>query len=138
MRVVIDTNVLVSAMLWGGKPRQLFHKGLTGEVILVISEVLLDELADVLSRSKFAAELLRVGTSVEEIVELVRRRAEVVLPAQIDPAIAADPDDDAVLACAIAGRADAIVSSDRHLLELAQYRAIPIVTASALLERLAE
>ena len=59
--------------------------------------------------------------------------AFVIEPSEIEPVILADPDDDAVLACAVASRSDTIVSGDRHLLDIGQYRSVRIVTAAGLL-----
>jgi len=90
----------------------------------------------VLNRPRFASRLLRATVTPHELVWGYAALASVVTPAPIDPVIATDPDDDAVLACALAAQAQAIVSGDRHLLELNHYRTIPIVTPNKLSSQL--
>lgn len=77
------------------------------------------------------------GTSVPELVLGYVTLATIVTPAEIDPAILRDPDDDAVLACAVAAGADMIVSGDLDLRDLGSYQGIEIVAPATLLERLA-
>jgi putative PIN family toxin of toxin-antitoxin system len=95
---------------------------------LFTTAVLLAELQDVLRRPKFAERLTRAAVTADQLVGGYGALAGLVQPVPIPPVIAADPDDDAVLACALAVAADAIVSGDRHLLELAEYQKIPIRT----------
>jgi len=108
-----------------------------GALQLFASAVLLIELDDVLQRPKFAQRLALAGTTARELVLGYAALATLVEAAEIEPVITADPDDDAVLACAIAARAEVIVSGDSHLLNLQQYRETPILTASELVVRLA-
>ncbi len=103
---------------------------------LVISPALLDELEDVLTRRKFAAQFQATHQSPRRLIERIRLHAFIPSVETVERVVAADPDDDAVLACAVARNADAIVSGDRHLLALGSYRDIPILTVAALLERL--
>jgi uncharacterized protein len=139
MRVVADTNTLVSGLLWSGKPRALIDAARTGAIQLLTSTVLLDELTAVLGRAKFQRRIQRVGTSVPELLTVYRELAEEITPADIPPTILTDPDDDAVLAAALGGQAELIVSGDSDLLNQARFLDIPIVTvvdALALLAKL--
>ena len=86
-----------------------------------------------LARPKFAPALARNRTTAELLATDYTALAIVVVPVVLPRPIAVDQDDDAVLACAVAARADAIVSGDHHLLDLQAYDAIPILTAPALL-----
>jgi putative PIN family toxin of toxin-antitoxin system len=128
-RVVLDTNVYVSALMFGGLPGSLLDLAFLRSFTLLISPVLLDELDEKL-REKF-------GVSPEDTV-LVRARlenvAEVVEPGEALNVITDDPDDNRVLECAVKGRADLIVSGDRHLLKLAGYQGISIVTVRQFME----
>lgn len=90
-------------------------------------------MVDVLRRDKFAIRLKQAGVDSSMLVAGFRALATLVEPQVISPTILEDPDDDAVLACAIASAAQAIVSGDSHLLALASYSGIPIMTAAALL-----
>jgi uncharacterized protein len=100
---------------------------------LFTSAVLLAELEDVLSREKFAQRLVSAAVTPHDLVLGFAALASVVEPAAIEPVILADPDDDAVLACAFAARSEIIVSGDSHLLDLKQYQAIRILTATELI-----
>lgn len=136
MRVVADTNTLVSGLLWPGPSRQILEAARAGRVQLWTSAALLVELEDVLQRAKFAQRLAGAGLSPRRLVVGYGALATVVKPVAIAPVVLQDPDDDEVLACATAAQAEVIVSGDHHLLALKQYGAIPIVTARGLLIRL--
>jgi putative PIN family toxin of toxin-antitoxin system len=125
----LDTNVVASAVLWGGVPRQLLQAGREKRVSLFTSIRLLAELTDILVRPKFENKLAAAGLSIEQIVDRYAELAAVVQPAAIAPTVLDDPDDDQVLACAMAARADLIVSGDRrHLLPLGSFEGMPIVS----------
>jgi uncharacterized protein len=129
MRLVLDTNVVASAVLWGGVPRQLLQDGREKRVSLFTSIRLLAELTDILVRPKFERKLAASGLTIEQIVDRYAELAAVVQPAAIAPTVLDDPDDDQVLACAVAARADLIVSGDRrHLLPLSSFEGMPIVS----------
>jgi putative PIN family toxin of toxin-antitoxin system len=133
MRVVADTNVVVSGLLWRGNPRRVLEAARDGSIELFTSAALLAELLDVLSREKFTERLASAGVSPQELVLGYAALASVIQPAVIEPVILADPDDDAVLACAIAGQCEIIVSGDSHLLDLKQHQDVRILTAAQLL-----
>lgn len=119
---MFDTNVLISALVFGGLPRALLTRVFRGEITLVTSTVLMDELEEVLV-VRFAHDPSLARTIRAEIEQL----AEVVDGADLAP-VARDADDDAVLAAAVAGDASAIVTGDRDLLVLGEYRGIRVVT----------
>ena len=119
MRVVLDTNVALSAFLGESAPSRLIELASEGEI----------ELADVLQREPIRRRFERKGRSTPEALALYEALAEPVLPASITPT-APDPDDDAVLACALAAGADPIVSGDKHLRNLKSFHRLPILSAS--------
>ena len=133
IRVVLDTNVIISGWLWSGSPRQVLNIARERRIQTVISEAILDELRDVLSRPKFVARLNHIGKMVEEILTEYLQFTEIVESAQVKSVIDRDPDDDAVLACAIGGKADYIVTGDDHLLALKNFREISIVNVNQFL-----
>ena len=128
MRVVADTNVLVSAFLWSGIPHKLLPAAETGRITLYASPALIEELASVLSRKKFTDRLRALQVTDEELIVGYLKLAHLILPQPIPPVIKEDPEDDAVLACALAARAAYLITGDLHLLRLCTYHAIHIVS----------
>lgn len=128
MRIVADTNTVVSGSLWPGTPRTLLDAARGGEFQLVTSKPLLDEFTRVITRTKFQGRIERAGQTVTALLAAYSDLAEEVVPANITPTILADPADDAVLAAALGGYADLIVSGDAHLLNLVRFHHIRIVT----------
>lgn len=106
---------------------------------LCSSAVLMTELLDVLSREKFATRLSQAGLTPLGIVRELRRLAHMSAPENVPLVILNDPDDDHVLACAMAAQADLIVSGDKHLHSLGgQYQGIRIVSAAAAVQIISE
>ena len=136
MRLVLDTNTVVSGLLWKNASSKLIDAGLEGRVELITSSALLLELEDVLPRRKFARQVAASGFSVAQLVARYAVLARSTTPAVISP-VSVDPDDDHVLACALAAQADLVVSHDADLLNLKAYHGMSIVTAADALERIA-
>jgi putative PIN family toxin of toxin-antitoxin system len=129
MRVVADTNILISAFLFGGLPRAFLGLGLTGAFLLVTSGALLDELDEKLD-GKFAVPESKAHAFLSQL----KSKAAVVNPSFVLDAVPDDPDDNRVLECAVAGDAKFIVSGDRHLLRLGSHGGIAILTVRQFLE----
>jgi len=128
VRVVLDTNVLLSAILFKGLPRSLLESALKGEIDLVTSPTLLTELEELLHRKfDFPIEFAR-ATRME-----MESLADVVTPTDISH-VARDPDDDEVLAAAVAGGSETIVTGDRDLLSLGTHEEIRILTPAEFAE----
>ena len=136
MRVVADTNIVVSGLLWRGNPRRVLDAARDGIIELFTSAVLLEELEDVLSREKLALRLEAAQVTAHELVLGYAALATVIEAPAIEPVILADPDDDAVLACALAAQCEVIISGDSHLLDFKQYKEFRILTASELVNEL--
>jgi putative PIN family toxin of toxin-antitoxin system len=129
MRVVTDTNVFISALMFGGLPGILLDLALRRRFTLVTSKALLDELNEKL-RGKFAvseSDALAIRAKLEGNATLADPDFEL-------NAVPEDPDDNRVLECAVAGKADFIVSGDRHLLQIRSYDGIAIVRVRQFLE----
>ena len=127
MRVVLDTNILISTFLFpGGSPEAAYRLVLEGRAQLVTSRPLLAEFGSVLQR-KFGWE---AGPTEAAVAQLIRI-AEMVEPSDKLAVVAVDPSDDRVLEAAVAGRAAVVVSGDRHLLELGHWSEIPIMDAAS-------
>lgn len=138
MRLVLDTNIVASGLLWDGTPARLIDAAQAGVIEIYTSRTLVAELTRILKRAKFAKAIATSGVGIEGLVLGYAELASLVEPMPIPPTIIADPDDDHVLACALAAEAELIVSGDRHLLGLGMYQNIEIITAAQALERIAE
>jgi putative PIN family toxin of toxin-antitoxin system len=130
MRLVVDTNVLVSAFLWKGTPGRLFELAGEKECQLFTSRVLIDELAEVLQRKKLAKPVQATGLAPAQMLRNYQKLATTITARRLAQQVSRDADDDAVLACALAAQADLIVSGDDDLLVLKQFHGIRIVTAA--------
>jgi uncharacterized protein len=135
-RLVLDTNVVVSALLWEGKPGQLLARAESGEVRLYTSRTLLDELRDTLERPKLAKRVGLTGLGIADMVAGYRRVATVRRPAPLDRTFSRDPDDDHVIACALAARADFLISGDNDLLTLKAIEGVAVRSVAAFLAAL--
>jgi uncharacterized protein len=132
VRVVLDTNILISAFVFpGGAPEMVYRGALEGRYELVTSPSLLAELGRVLG-DKFGWE----ASVAEGAVTQVARVGTVVRPRETLAVVADDPADDRVLEAAIEGGAEVIVSGDRHLLRLGKWGAVEIVRAAVFVDRL--
>lgn len=136
MRIVADTNTVLSGLLWGGPPRRLIDLARARSLSLCTSLILLAELAEVIARDKFAHRIQLAGLSAAEHVQDYRHLAYIVEPQALSGPASRDPDDDHVLACALAARADLIVTRDFDLLDLGTYQNIPILAAADALRRI--
>jgi putative PIN family toxin of toxin-antitoxin system len=130
MKLVVDTNVLVSAFLWEGTPGRLIELAGEKECRLFTSRILIDELAEVLQRKKLAKQVQATGFTAEQMLHNYQKLATTVTARRLAQQVSRDTDDDAVLACALAAQADLIVSGDDDLLVLKQFQGIRIVTAA--------
>ena len=130
MKVVLDTSVLISALIKAGKPRELFFR-LAEEKMLILSRQILEEFLEV-------AEDPRVKKYVKEqetaaFLNSLRDATKIVEVKSKFRAVKEDPDDDVFVNTAYDGKADYIVSGDAHLLSLGEFRGIKIVTVDEML-----
>jgi uncharacterized protein len=135
-RVVLDTNIVVSALFWKGTPRVVYDAALEKHYLMLTTEALAAELKRVLAYPKFAEQIAKRELEVDSVVGDYLAIAVAVLPGEVPAEVIRDPKDRDVLACAIGGKADFIVSGDKDLLVLSQYENIPILSADQFLEQL--
>ncbi len=132
MRVVLDTNILISALMFGGNPREILQKAIRGELRLCLSEQILSELGAVLQRPKFGFSVTMVNQILSELAAIT----ELVVPSKQISEIEVDPTGNRVLECAVEAGAEYVVSGDNHLLDLGQYSSIRILTPYQFLQLL--
>jgi uncharacterized protein len=132
LRIVLDTNVYFSAFnSTRGVPFKLWRRAVRRDYVLLISPAIVRELVDVLRTALAWPE-----TDIVSQLKLVVRAAKIVEPKTTLNVVAADPDDDRILECAVAGNADLVVSFDRHLTRLKSFQGIGIVRPVDLLRTL--
>ncbi len=120
-RVTADSNIFISALLRGGKPLELLEMARAGQIELAVSEEILNEIGRVL------AVKFHVGAEdVQEFRDEICGFAKLVTPTETFEAVQPDPTDNRILECAVAARSEAIVSGDRHLLELQSFGGIKV------------
>lgn len=121
-RVVLDTNVLVSGLL-GGTATDVIRRWRAGDLQMILSPDIMAEYEGVLNRPKFRLP----QWVVQDLLAYIRAGAEWVTPIAKEPGVARDPSDDKSLFAAVGGRADWLVSADPDLLDLKEFKNIPIV-----------
>ncbi len=128
-RVVLDTNVLVSGtIVQHGFPARILALAIAKRVTLIVSPYLLAEYLAVIQRPHIAKQYAGLGDRTDLIRRFIQANAVSASPSSIEPVIHDDPKDDAILACAVEGKAQYIVSGDEHLRSLGRYRGIQILT----------
>jgi uncharacterized protein len=129
VRVVLDTNILISGLLYLGKPKRLIDLAIVGKIEVVSSYEMIDEFIRVISRDKFK---LSTGDQ-EEFINFVIRLSKITVVRSSFKVVEEDPDDDMVINTAYDGNAAYIVSGNRHLYEMREFSGIRILKASEML-----
>jgi uncharacterized protein len=132
--LVLDTNIVVSGLLWNGSPSKMIDGAIADQVALFTSKVLLVELGDVFSRDKHQSRIKRLGQTPEGLLQQYANICALVSAESLPVPIAPDPDDDWVIATALAAEADLIVTGDKPLLGVGRVGAVRIVTVGEALE----
>jgi putative PIN family toxin of toxin-antitoxin system len=138
VRIVLDTNVVMSALLWRGTPFRLLEAiQQRSDCQLFSSAALLEELADVLTRPSATKRLALIDKTAASVLADYVEVIELIAPTEVPRVVPGDIDDDQVIAAAVTAQADLIVSGDRkHLLPLGKHAGIAIVDAAEALRRL--
>jgi len=134
MKIVLDTNVLVSGIFFSGPPSQILVAWQDGMVHLVTSAEILDEYVRVVDELSGRYPDLEA----DSILAVIAANIELVEPIELDEQVCSDPDDDKFIACALAARAKVIVSGDRHLLRASDYRGVKVVRPRVFVDSLPE
>ena len=131
-KLVLDTNVIISAILFGGKPRIFFEAILEGKCKNGISDPILEEVKNVLESNKFQFSSEITHEIIHELITI----SEFVNPSISVNVLEKDPDDNKVLECALGHSADYIITGDIHLLEIGEYQNIKILTSAEFLKEM--
>jgi len=139
LRVVLDTNVFVSGLLSKtGLPAKILDAWRAGQYLLIASPPIVAEIKRVLQAPRIKEKYFITDGDIEQLITLLEKEALIVpVHTDVKNAIPDDPSDEIFLACAVDAAADFIVSGDRHLLELSEYKDISIVTVHEFEEKLA-
>jgi hypothetical protein len=129
---VLDTNVLISAIVFGGKPRNILERIIKGKIRLAVSESILQEVKAVLDGNKFQYPPQLTHTIISEIEAV----SELVKPKKSIKAVGKDPDDNKFLECALEAGAHFIITGDMHLLELEIYKGVRIMNPADFLREM--
>ncbi len=130
LRIVLDTNVMISAIIHNGKPRKLFQNGINGQYQILMSKEILNEISEVLQRPKLrmtAEDTIRIVSAIVQSSENVPVKSQFQV-------IVNDPDDNIIINTAHDGNADYIVSGDKDIIDLGKFRNIKIVPVDEMLK----
>lgn len=131
MKIILDTNVFISGIFFGGYPYQILDAWRNGKLDIVLSEEIFDEY------QRVSKELSRQFKEVDisSFLDLITVNAIWIEAPQLPVNISVDPDDDKFLSCALASKTKIIVSGDKHLLAVSGYRNIKVIKPSVFIER---
>jgi putative PIN family toxin of toxin-antitoxin system len=124
LRIVLDTNVIISGILFGGIPRSILDMLISGKHDFSLSMAIIEEIREVLNRPKFGFDNGNALMVVEELHSL----CTIVKPVKLINFIVDDPADNKILECAVAANAEIIISGDSHLLSVGSYKGIKILS----------
>ena len=131
MKIILDTNVFISGVFFGGPPYQILDAWRNGKIDIVLSEEIFDEYQRV--SKELSSQFKEVD--ITSLLDLITVNAIWVEAPKLPVSVSADPDDDNFIACALASKTKIIVSGDKHLLAVSGYRNIEIVKPSSFIER---
>ena len=126
MKVVLDTNVFISSVFFGGQPGKILAAWRDGKIMLVLSTEILEEYIEVLHR----LEKLYPPVKAKPVIELILAGSEIITAPPLEKPVSSDPDDDKFIACALASKARVIISGDKHLLSVDGFKGLEIVKPS--------
>ena len=129
MKIVLDTNVWLSGIFWGGEANKILEKAEKKEMQIIISEDILSEIIKILNReSKFQKYILNLRLSIEDLLRTILSISTLIETKTKLDIIKADPKDNIILEAAIEGKVEYLVSYDNHLLNMIEFRNIKIIS----------
>ena len=136
MKIVLDTNVLVSSSFWYGSSNLILDKAENKEIELILSREIIKEFSEVLEYEEISKKIRDKNLEMKRTIEKIVSISTIVEPSQKFDIVKEDSDDNKILECAFEGKADFIVSQDAHLLKLKEFQFIKIVTPEEFLKKL--
>ena len=137
MRIVLDTNVLISALITQGKPRELLNNASEGKFQLVLSKAIIDEFLRVYNEHQKVSRYAN-REEVALFIKAIKETAEITKVTSNFAIVKDDPNDNIILETAFDGKTGFIVSGDKHLLSLKEFRGIKICTIDEMLKTIKE
>ena len=136
-KLVLDTNTLISAFFWEGNEAELLRKIEQRKALLFISPKIIKEIKDVISRPKFKQAILNAKLMPDQIIQKIISISHLIIAPELNiNIIKQDPSDNKFIECVMQSNADYIISGDKHLLKLKQYKNIKIIKTSEILKLL--
>ena len=135
MKIVLDTNVWLSGIIWDGEASKIIEKAEKGDIQIIISEDILSEIVNVLNReSKFQKYILNLRLSIEDLLRTILSISTLIETKNKLDVIKADPKDNIILEAAMDGKAGYIISYDNHILNMIEFRGIKIISPGEFLK----
>ncbi len=135
MRIVLDVNVWISGLLWGGVPGRIFDLAEEQQIAIFVSEPILEDVKEILGRDKLQAKIQSLDVTLENLLVTVGQLSELCPTTSVNITQLRDPDDAAIIAAALAANAEAIVTGDLDLLVLNEFNGIPVLTPQDFISR---
>jgi uncharacterized protein len=134
MKIVLDTNILVSGTFWGGNSSRIIDLIDSGKIELVLSEEIIKEYNSVINREEILDKIKNKDLILNKSIQKIIKDSNIVNPTQQLDLIKEDPDDNKILECALYGNVDYIISNDGHLLKIKEFNEFKIITPEEFLE----
>jgi len=128
MKITIDTNVLISGSLWAGASDKILEKIENKEIELFLSKDIIGEFSEVLNYEEIKKKIRDNGLELRRTIEKVISISTIIEPLEKFDIVKEDPDDNKILECAVEGKVDYIISQDKHLLKLNEFKNIKRIT----------
>ncbi len=132
-KITLDTNVILAGYFWKGDSSEILLYLIPDSVEWAISPYIIDECKRVMTRQPFRLKLEKQGRTLDDIVQDIKTKSSLIVPTQVVPVVARDSTDDHIVACAYESLSDYLVSFDNDLLDIKQYKSIPIVSPATFL-----
>lgn len=136
MKITVDTNILISATFWYGDSFEIIDRAENKEFELVLSPAIVQEYEEVLEYEEIQEKISKKNLTMKQTVEKIKAMSTLVNPSETVNEVIADPDDNAVLECGSEGNVKYIVTNDKHLLKLKEFKGIKIITPHNFLQEI--